>query len=179
MVRRDLPVPFFFAVTVNTASPFSSVTSLSEEIFMRFLLNYFLTLTFSFLLKPLALKVIVALPFFFAVTVNTASPFSSVTSLSEETFMSFLLFLFNFAVIASPSTAHPSSPVTVTVTSPLFFSLSVNLDRDTEIDLASHTVGAGDTDGVGIGGNVGEGVTVGDGLGVGGGLATGAATIMP
>lgn len=107
--------------------------------------------------------------------------------------MVLLPLLFNTAVISSPSTAHPFSPVTVTVTSLLFFSLSVNLERDTETDSASHTSGVGDTVGiggnvgvgtggnvgVGNGGKVGIGVSVGDGLGVGVGVATGAATIIP
>ena len=85
-----------------------------------------------------------------------------------------------FAVTTSPSTKQPLLPVTVTVTSLLFFVLRLKLYDDNDIESAVHSagvavptgVGAIETVGVGRGGGVGGGggkvgtvVTVGDGVG--------------
>ena len=130
---------------------------------------------------------------------NVAAPLASVVVLVGDTDMRFLPAALIVAVTVSPSTAQSSSPVTVTVTSPLFFLLRLSVVLDTVTFSASHTVGVGDTVGDGNGGNVGgnvgdapgdgnggnvgdvTGVAVGDAPGVGDvtgvGVAAAAATV--
>ncbi len=99
---------------------------------------------------------------------NVAAPLESVVVLVGDTDMRFLPAALIVAVTVSPSTAQSSSPVTVTVTSPLFFLLRLSVVLDTATFSASHTVGGvGDTIGDGGGGNVGG--NVGDPIGDGGG----------
>ena len=115
---------------------------------------------------------ILALPaFFFAVMVNVVSPLVSVISLSDKIDMNLLPDGAIFAVIVSPSTGQPSSPVIFTVTSLLAFLLSVSLFGDTTIEVATHTgvaVDIGVTEGVDMGVAVGIAVViiVGDAVGV-------------
>ena len=89
--------------------------------------SYFFTLTFSFVLNPFASNVTFALPFFLPVIVNTASPFSSVSSLSEEIVMNFLPLLIIVASTVTPSDGQSSSPETITVTTSLCFFLSIRV----------------------------------------------------
>ena len=82
---------------------------------------------------------------------NSASPLSSVAALAGDIDMRFSPAVLVVAVTGSPATAQSSSPVTVTVISPLAFLLSVRLfGGDTEISSGSHGVGVGVAVAVGV-----------------------------
>jgi len=119
----------------------------------------------SFILPPLIL--------------NLASPLASVVALFGKIDTYLISYLPTLAATTSPSTRQPLLPVTVTITSLLFFILRRRLYDDRDIDAAVHsagvavatgvgateTVGVGTGGGVGFGGKVGAAVTVGEGSG--------------
>lgn len=129
---------------------------------------YFLTLTFTdFFLLP-ALNDTLALPIsFLAVIVKVTWPFPSVQAFLGDTDMHLLLYKVRLVVTTLSSTAQPSSPVTVTITSSLIFLLRVKRFRDNEIKSTLQTVGGivGEATGVGVDWGVAAGD--GDAAGVG------------
>ena len=140
---------------------------------------YFITFTANVSFSSSQIKATVAVPFFFfALISNRACPLASVVAFLGVTEIYPLLFFPIFAVTTSPSTEHPSLPVTVIITSVVrpFLIFKVG-----DIDIAAHsagvavpagvgvieTVGVGTGDGVGFGGKAGVAVIVGVGFGDG------------
>src|SRR3989339_122945 len=105
---------------------------------------HFFTFTINFFFIPSDLNVSSALPFFFAVMINVASPLSFALTFSGDTDIRFLPAVLISVFIVTPSGMQPSLPVSVTVTSLLVPTLRVSLFSESVISPTSHPdVGVG------------------------------------